>query len=192
MSAWPLDDPHDLAGQFFLWEFATAVAGRVLGINPFDQPDVESTKKKTREILAAAGGRGGPAGEAPPPFRGGLRLARPDRPEGPEEGLARFLAGGREGDYIAILAFLPRTPRVEELLSGLAAGLRFKTRFPVTVGFGPRYLHSTGQLHKGDGNRGLFLMLVAAGLPEVGIPAVPGINRPAEDFGGLVPGPGRR
>jgi glucose-6-phosphate isomerase/transaldolase/glucose-6-phosphate isomerase len=180
-----LDDPHDLAGQFFLWEFATAVAGRILDINPFDQPDVESTKKKTREILAAADGRGGPAGEAPPPFRGGLRLARPDRPEGPEEGLARLLAGGREGDYIAILAFLPRTPRVEELLSGLAAGLRFKTRFPVTVGFGPRYLHSTGQLHKGDGNRGLFLMLTAAGLPDVAIPAVPGIKRPAEDLRAL-------
>jgi len=180
-----LDDPHDLAGHFFLWEFATAVAGRILAIDPFDQPDVESTKKKTREILAAAGERGGRAGEAPPSFRDGLRLTGPDRPEGPEQALARFLSGSREGDYIAILAFLPRTPRVEELLSGLAAGLRFKTRLPVTVGFGPRYLHSTGQLHKGDGNRGLFLMLVEAGPADVGIPIVPGITRPAADFGGL-------
>ena len=71
------------------------------------------------------------------------------------------------------------------MLSGLAAGLRIQTGFPVTVGFGPRYLHSTGQLHKGDGNRGLFLMLVAADLPELAIPEVPGVARPAPDFGGL-------
>jgi glucose-6-phosphate isomerase len=177
----PLDDPHDLAGHFFLWEFATAVAGHVLGIDPFDQPDVELTKKRTREVLAAAG----LSAPALQPVRGGLRPAGPGGGGSPDEALARFLAGGRAGDYLAVLAFLPRTPGVEELLSGLAAGLRFKTRLPVTVGFGPRYLHSTGQLHKGDGNRGLFLMLSAAGLADVKIPAVSGVPRPAEDFAGL-------
>jgi hypothetical protein len=170
-----LNDPYDLAGQFFRWEFATAVAGHILGINPFDQPDVESTKKKTREVLAAAGKAGVSAADRGP-FRGGLRLAGPDPSEGPAAALARFLGDRRDGDYLALLAFLPGRPAVEELLSGLAAGLRVKTGLPVTVGFGPRYLHSTGQLHKGDGNRGLFLMLVAADLPEVGIPAVPGIS----------------
>jgi transaldolase/glucose-6-phosphate isomerase len=180
------DDPHDLAGQFFLWEFATAVAGRLLSINPYDQPDVESTKKKTREILAGAAGGAGPVREAhPDSFPGGLKLALPRREDRPEEAFSRFLGEGREGDYIAILAFLPQTPALEELLSGLAAGLRFKTRLPVTVGFGPRYLHSTGQLHKGGANRGLFLVLAAAGLPELTIPDVPGIKRPAEDFGKL-------
>jgi transaldolase/glucose-6-phosphate isomerase len=180
------DDPHDLAGQFFLWEFATAVAGRLLAINPFDQPDVESTKKKTREILAGAAGGADPVPETPPvAFPGGLRPASPERGEGPGEALARFLAGSRDGDYVAVLAFLPRTPTVEELLSGLAAGLRAKTRLPVTVGFGPRYLHSTGQLHKGSGDRGLFLLLSAAGLSDLAIPDVPGIKRPAEDFGRL-------
>jgi hypothetical protein len=99
--------------------------------------------------------------------------------------LTRFLSGRREGDYIALLAFLPKSAPVEEMLSGLAAGLRIQTGLPVTVGFGPRYLHSTGQLHKGDGNRGLFLMLVAADLPKLAIPAVPGVTRPAPDFGGL-------
>jgi hypothetical protein len=179
-----LDDPYDLAGHFFLWEFATAVAGHLLAVDPFDQPDVESTKKRTRELLAAAGGSA-PAGLGLASFHGGLRLARPDVAATPEEALARFLAAGRGGDYLGILAFLPRTPAVTELLSGLAAGLRFKTGLPVTVGIGPRYLHSTGQLHKGDGNRGLFLMLTAAGLADVKIPAVSGVPRPAGDFAGL-------
>jgi len=179
------DDPYDLAGHFFLWEFATAVAGHLLGINPFDQPDVESTKRKTREVLSAGGAAAGPAAANGPGATGGLRVAGADPSARPDGILARFLAGGREGDYLAILAFLPRRPAVEELLSALAAGLRLKTGLPVTVGFGPRYLHSTGQLHKGDGNRGLFLMLVAGGLPEVAIPAVPDVARPAEELGAL-------
>ncbi|RPJ03049.1 MAG: transaldolase, partial [Candidatus Aminicenantes bacterium] len=181
-----LDDPYDLAGHLFLWEFATAVAGRFLGVNPFDQPDVESTKKRTREVLADGGGSLSSTAAADLPlFAGGLRIDRRDPAETAAAAVTRFLDGRREGDYIALLAYLPRTGAVEGLLSGLAASLRFMTGLPVTVGFGPRYLHSTGQLHKGDGNRGLFLMMVAAGLPEVGIPAVSGISRPAEDFGGL-------
>ncbi|MBP1770695.1 MAG: glucose-6-phosphate isomerase, partial [Candidatus Aminicenantes bacterium] len=90
-----------------------------------------------------------------------------------------------DGDYLAVLAFLPRRPGVETALSGLAGRLGRSTRLPVTVGFGPRYLHSTGQLHKGDGNKGLFLMLLAADLPEVAIPEVPGIVRPAPGFAAL-------
>ncbi len=178
-----LGDPYELAGHFFLWEFATAVAGHLLGINPFDQPDVESTKKKTREILA--GTCPSPAVAVSGPAAGGYRVADGGPTVRPDEALARFLEGRRDGDYVAILAFLPRRPAVEELLSALAAGLRLKTGLPVTVGFGPRYLHSTGQLHKGDGNRGLFLALVAAGLPEIAIPDVPGVPRPAPDFGSL-------
>lgn len=178
-----LDDPYDLGAHFFLWEFATAVAGHVLGINPFDQPDVESTKKKTREILGAARADDGHAGRDARADR--IRVSGAGTADGPGAALSGFLNGRREGDYLALLAYLPRSRAVEELLSGLAAGLRIKTRLPVTVGFGPRYLHSTGQLHKGDGNRGLFLMLTASTLPKVGIPSVKGIPRPAADFGGL-------
>jgi glucose-6-phosphate isomerase len=174
------DEAYDLAGQFFLWEFATAVAARVMGINPFDQPDVESTKKKTRELLAGpAAGPNRPAGSR------GLRVLRPGPSDPPAEALARFLASGNRGDYIALLTFLPAGPSVEGLVTALASSLRLKTGLPVTVGAGPRYLHSTGQLHKGDGNRGLFLMLVASGLPRTDIPAVPGVSRPAPDFGSL-------
>jgi hypothetical protein len=180
-----LNDPYDLAGHFFLWEYATAVAGHLLGINPFDQPDVESTKKKTRAVLAAARNAAGDAAAGPVRSPESLRVIRADPSEDPARALGRFLDGGRAGDYLALLAFLPRRPAVEELLSGLAAGLRIRSGLPVTVGFGPRYLHSTGQLHKGDGNRGLFLMLVASGLPKVRIPIVPGVTPPAPDFGSL-------
>lgn len=181
----PFEDPYDLAGQFFLWEFATAVAGRVLGINPFDQPDVESAKQRTREVLSAAAGQGFGGESAGRPFAGGLRAAPDDRPRDPRAAFQSLLDGHRTGDYLAILAFLPRRGRVEEMLSALAATCRLKTSLPVTVGFGPRYLHSTGQLHKGDGNRGLFLMLVAGDVPKLAIPEIDGVKRPAEDFGAL-------
>ncbi len=172
----PLGGPYALGGHFFLWEFATAVAGHLLGINPFDQPDVESTKRKTRQLLAASGGS--PAAEIP-------RSAGAQAGEAPAGTLAAFLAGRRDGDYLAVLAFLPRRPEIEAAISGLAGRLGRSTGLPVTVGFGPRYLHSTGQLHKGDGNKGLFLMLLAADLPDVAIPEVPGIVRPAPGFAGL-------
>jgi glucose-6-phosphate isomerase len=178
------DDPYEVAGHFFLWEFATAVAGHILGINPFDQPDVESTKQKTREVLAA--GAAAPIGTPDrPSAAGALRVVAAGTSPDPAVVGPRFLRDSRDGDYLALLAFLPKRRAVEDLLSGLAAGLRLKTGLPVTVGVGPRYLHSTGQLHKGDGNRGLFLMLVPAALKDVAIPAVPGITRPAESFSAL-------
>jgi hypothetical protein len=90
-----------------------------------------------------------------------------------------------------VLAFLPPAEAVEKLLAVLANGLRLKHGLPVTLGFGPRYLHSTGQLHKGDGNKGLFLMLAEADMPEVLIPAVPGISRPAATFADLFAAQGR-
>jgi transaldolase / glucose-6-phosphate isomerase len=180
-----LPDAYGLAGHFFLWEFATAVAGYFLKINPFDQPDVESTKKRTIEVLAAtSSGQVGHSGvPAPPP--GVLKFPADGGPGRSEDRLARFLADARDGDYIAVLAFLPPRPEIAPLLEALAARLRGRGQAPVTTGFGPRYLHSTGQLHKGDGGNGLFLQLVAASLPVVPIPEVEGIKRPAASFGEL-------
>jgi transaldolase/glucose-6-phosphate isomerase len=180
-----LDDPHALGGHFFLWEFATAVAAHILAINPFDQPDVESTKRKTLEILGA------PTQEEHPAVGDGsagtslLRILGPAQAEGPCTSIRRFLDSGRQGDYIALLAFLPRGKKVDEGLGGVVWRLRQRTHLPVTIGFGPRYLHSTGQLHKGDGNKGLFFLLVPAVLPSIGIPAVAGVARPAPDFAAL-------
>ena len=177
-------DPYTLGAAFFLWEFATAVAAHVMEIDPFDQPDVESTKAKTRQILAA-GDTGGPFATDLSSLAGGLRVAGGDMLGGPAAAVSRFLDRRRDGDYLAVLAFLPKSAAVEERLAALQARLRAATRLPVTVAFGPRYLHSTGQLHKGDANRGLFLMLVPSELPEVGIPVIAGITRPAPDFASL-------
>ena len=130
-----LPDPYELGQEFFRWEFATAVAGATLGINPFDQPDVQAAKDKTNEVLRS--------GEASLDPEGSL-----------EEALGSATPGE---DYIAILAFVD--PAREGELEPLVARAR-ETGCAVTVGLGPRYLHSTGQLHKGGPNRGVFVQVV--------------------------------
>ena len=143
--------PHDLGAEFFRWEFATAVAGAALGINPFDQPDVQAAKDRTSAILARR--------EAPA--------------AAPLSSLDELLAQARPGDYVAIQAFVDPTPAAEARIEALAAGIRARTRLVVTHGLGPRYLHSTGQLHKGGPNTGLFLQVVDDVGPELAIPGQP-------------------
>jgi transaldolase/glucose-6-phosphate isomerase len=130
-----LPDPYELGQEFFRWEFATAVAGSILGINPFDQPDVQAAKDKTNEVLRA--------GEAPVEAEGSL-----------DEALESAKPGE---DYIAILGFIDPTREGE--LEPLVARAQ-ATGCAVTTGLGPRYLHSTGQLHKGGPNRGIFVQVV--------------------------------
>jgi transaldolase / glucose-6-phosphate isomerase len=143
-----VDDPYEVGQEFFRWEFATAIAGSVLGINPFDQPDVQAAKDKTNELLA----------------RGGEPSVEP------EGDLDALLASGREGDYVAILAFVD--PAREGELAPLVERAR-ATGLPVTVGLGPRYLHSTGQLHKGGPNTGLFVQVVDDLGEELPVPGKP-------------------
>ena len=139
-----LPDPYELAQEFLRWELATAVAGHVLGINPFDQPDVQAAKDKTNEVLAAG---------------------EPDL--SPRGSLDELLAGAREGDYVAIQAFID--PAREDELAPLVARAH-ETGCVVTSGLGPRYLHSTGQLHKGGPDTGLFVQVVDDVGEEIGIP----------------------
>jgi transaldolase/glucose-6-phosphate isomerase len=130
-----LPDPYELGQEFFRWEFATAVAGSILGINPFDQPNVQAAKDKTNEVLRSG-----------------------DAPLDPEGSLDEALESASPGeDYIAILAFVD--PAREAELEPLVARAR-ATGCAVTTGLGPRYLHSTGQLHKGGPNRGVFVQVV--------------------------------
>jgi glucose-6-phosphate isomerase len=161
-----MKDVTSLPGHFFLWEMATAVAGYILGTNPFDQPDVESTKKKTKEALGTEGQAG----------RG--------RRDETRENLRDFLSGASGGDYVAIQAFLDPVPAIGRALNNLKDKIRERTGLPVTLGFGPRYLHSTGQLHKGDAGRGLFIQLTSEAKSDVPIPDVDGV-RPASSFGAL-------
>ena len=162
-----MKDVTSLPGFFYIWEMATAVAGHILGINPFDQPDVESTKKKTEEALSTEGHAG-----------------RSKKDE-TRENLGSFLSGARGGDYVAIQAFLDPVPAIGRALNNLKDKIRERTGLPVTLGFGPRYLHSTGQLHKGDAGRGLFIQLTSETKTDVPIPEVDGV-RPASSFGALL------
>jgi transaldolase/glucose-6-phosphate isomerase len=148
-------DPLDLGGQFFLWEFATAVAGAAIGVNPFDQPDVEAAKVRTRELTAEYER----TGSLPPP----LPAASPDQ-------VAAALGGLGPGDYLALLAFVPRTSEHRRRLDAIRATLRDRTRAATTAGFGPRYLHSTGQAHKGGPPRGVFVQLTCEDVQDVPVP----------------------
>ncbi|HEX5800798.1 MAG TPA: hypothetical protein VFY02_11865, partial [Gaiellaceae bacterium] len=139
-----LSDAHDLGAELFRWEFATAVAGHVLGINPFDQPDVQAAKDKTSEVLAA--------GEPDVEPRGSLE---------------ELLAGAEPPQYVAVQAFVD--PARETELAPLVARAR-ETGCVVTTGLGPRFLHSTGQLHKGGPNTGLFVQVVDELEEELPIP----------------------
>ncbi len=139
--------PLDLGQEFFRWELAVAAAGAVLGIQPFDQPDVQLAKDMARRAM-----QGGLATRDVPE-------AHADAAAWPEV-LGGWLAGARAGDYIAILAFLAPTAANARGLARLRAALGQRTGLPTTLGFGPRFLHSTGQLHKGGSDNGLFLQLV--------------------------------
>ncbi len=165
-------DRYDLGGQFFLWEMATAVAGHRLGIHPFNQPDVEAAKAAARDMVAEYKKKGAlPAGESSAPDAGVLD---------------EFLEDGRPGDYIALQAFIRPTSAATGQLRRLAAGLRDRFKLATTVGYGPRFLHSTGQIHKGDAGRGLFVQLVSDPGEEVPIPDEAGSDASAVDFGVLI------
>jgi transaldolase/glucose-6-phosphate isomerase len=141
-----LPGPYELGQEFYRWEFATAVAGSILGINPFDQPNVQAAKDKTNEVLADGG--------------------EPDvEPRGSLEGL---FGKAEPGDYVAIQAFVD--PAREAELQPLLERARAETGCVVTHGLGPRYLHSTGQLHKGGPNTGLFVQVVDDAGDELPIP----------------------
>ncbi|MGZ4338790.1 MAG: glucose-6-phosphate isomerase [Gaiellaceae bacterium] len=145
-----LPDPYALGAEFFRWEFAIAVAGTYLEINPFDQPDVQVAKDKTNEVLAT--------GQEPE-----LEL---------EGSIEELLAQAQEGDYFCIQAFVEPGPAAGEL-DGLIADVRRRSGLVVTHGYGPRYMHSTGQLHKGGPNTGLFLQVIDDQGDELPIPGKP-------------------
>jgi transaldolase / glucose-6-phosphate isomerase len=148
-----LSERIELGAEFFRWEFATAVAGHLLGINAFDQPDVQAAKDATKRVLAelAAGG-GLPAPEV---------WLRGERDIGTVAALLReLLAGVGPGQYVALMAYLNPTAAAEAALQRARTGIRAATLAATTVGFGPRFLHSTGQYHKGGPNTGRFIQLV--------------------------------
>jgi glucose-6-phosphate isomerase/transaldolase/glucose-6-phosphate isomerase len=150
-----LRDKYDLGGEFFRWEFATAVAGAVLNINPFDQPNVQAAKDMTDRVLAQ--------------FEASGKLP----PMEPPGSLKDLVTEARPGDYLAIMAYIRQTPEVDNALAALRRQVMERHGIATTLGYGPRFLHSTGQLHKGGPATGLCLQLTADHGEDVFIPGEP-------------------
>ena len=147
-----LRDRYDLGAEFFRWEFATALAGAIMGIQPFDQPNVQESKDNTAAVL---------------------RRVQSTRqiPDMESTGsLPGLLAQMRPGDYVALMAYVDETPQTAAALQHLRTVILERYLLPSTLGFGPRFLHSTGQLHKGGPNNGLFVQLTAAWGDDVTVP----------------------
>jgi transaldolase/glucose-6-phosphate isomerase len=183
-----LEDKYALAGEFFRWELATAVAGHTASINPFDELNVTESKQNTSRLIEYFVKHGSLPKEEPTLTHGGVQLystettLAPLRAVGSQHGfdvknliqlLAGQILGTNAGDYFAILAYLPPTPAVDDQLEDIRRRLRHVTRRGVTIGYGPRYLHSTGQLHKGGANNGIFLLLTYDHPEDVAIPGSP-------------------
>ena len=166
----------NLAQEFYRWEVATAAAGAVLEINPFNQPNVEAAKIKARELMETSKKTG--KLPLPKPLIQDDKLSLYGSPLSPSfqssaEYLQHFLRLVKPGDYLALMAYLPMSRESEALLQRLRLLLRRRCRVVTTLGFGPRFLHSTGQLHKGDGNQGVFIQLTADFDRDVPIPGEP-------------------
>jgi transaldolase/glucose-6-phosphate isomerase len=167
--------------EFLRWELATAVAGAVIGIDPFDQPDVEASKVKTRALTDAYETAGALDSETPRVACGDLRLLTDDAnadalaaAAGPAGTLGGWLAAhvrrAGAGDYLALLAYLDRSPEHIALLQGLREGLGRMSPAATVLQFGPRFLHSTGQAYKGGPNSGVFLQITARPAKDLPIP----------------------
>jgi hypothetical protein len=153
-------DPLGLGGEFFRWEYAIAVAGAILAINVFDQPNVQEAKDLTKKVLS----------EGNPPTTGqGIRWAG-QQGATLEAAIQALLGQVRAGDYVALLAFIAPDAKYDSALNAIRLAIRDKYRVATTVGYGPRYLHSTGQLHKGGPNTGVFLQIVGDDPKDIAIP----------------------
>lgn len=161
-----MDDVYQLGAMFLLWEIATAAAGAILGINPFDQPNVQEAKTMAKNVLAKL-----EAGDIPAEVSAPILVSADIADEVKLNDLAQDLYSLLESnDYVAILPYVYPSEDVEKALLALRDKIMARTKRAVLFGFGPRYLHSTGQLHKGDGNNGVFLILSADPAADIKIP----------------------
>jgi glucose-6-phosphate isomerase len=165
-----LDDVYDLAGLCFFWEVAAAVAAWRLGVNPFDQPDVEAAKVLARQRMTDAG-NGRMVADPPPVIsHEGMGIYGDIQGRTIEEALSSFLSEASPGSYITMQAYLAPRIQTEHILRRIQSALSSRYRVAVTLGWGPRYLHSTGQLHKGDGGHGLFIQFTCDDRVDLSIP----------------------
>lgn len=171
--------PYGLGAEFLRWEIATAAAGAALGLNPFDEPNVAESKDNTNRVIQQYETAGALPNPAPNLEEDGLSLAADDATlarleDAPERTIGGLVAEhflrAPTGSYLAIMAYIPQTEEHERLLTRLRAALRDATHRATTVGYGPRFLHSTGQLHKGGPPTGVFLQLVMTDEIDLDVP----------------------
>jgi transaldolase / glucose-6-phosphate isomerase len=182
-----LSDPYDLGGEIFRWEMATAIAGWRLGINPFDQPNVESAKVLTRQMTKAYEESGTLPALASTAEGDGLTIyeSTPSGQTNVTTIVHKFLHLAQPGDYVAIQAYVAPSEATTAALAALRVSIRDHLKVATTVGYGPRFLHSTGQLHKGDGGHGVFLQVVTRPATVVPIPDTADSNASGMTFGVL-------
>jgi hypothetical protein len=177
-----LPRPEAIGGEFLRWEIATAIAGALLGVNPFDEPDVTASKNITREILDASPNGALPDSGEPTAASDSLEVyvdsqrdwASDLNSDTAQQLVQSFVDLAGSGDYIGVLAFFADSPDRDEMLSELREVLQARTGVATTASYGPRYLHSSGQLHKGGPDTGLYLLLTADAAVDLPIPDSPG------------------
>ncbi|MCY3780657.1 MAG: bifunctional transaldolase/phosoglucose isomerase [Chloroflexi bacterium] len=182
-----LADRFAIAGEFFRWEYATAIAGAIMQVNPFDEPNVTEAKDATKALLHAYQETGGLPSADPVMSSDGLELYAEETTleplrelchqhgfdgEDAAQVIAAQMAGTNAGDYFAFLVYFTPSSDEARMLQRIQRRLRHVTKRAVTIGYGPRYLHSTGQYHKGGGNNGVFWQLTADAAPDLAIPGM--------------------
>jgi len=178
-----LHDPYDLGGQFFLWEMAVAVAGHVLEINPFDQPNVESAKTLSRTAMNTYRETGSLPELAPILSEKNISVYGELQAETLEQALSGLLGAITKGSYVAIQAYVMPSEQIDSELDNLRMIIRDRYHVATTLGYGPRFLHSTGQLHKGDAGNGLFIQITCENSEEIPIPDEAGSRESSISFG---------
>jgi len=165
-----MSDAYDLSREFFRWEFATAVAGAILEINPFNQPDVEASKIETKKLTSEFEATGALPAEAPGFDEDGIKVFGQTAGRTLADTLRAHLNSIKAGDYFALLAYIEMNPAHEAALTAMRKRVRDAKRAATCLGFGPRFLHSTGQAYKGGPNTGVFLQITAEDAHDLPIP----------------------
>ncbi|MBD3168541.1 MAG: glucose-6-phosphate isomerase [candidate division Zixibacteria bacterium] len=188
-----LEDKYDLASQFFLWEMATAVSGEILKINPFDQPNVESAKTAAKKMMSAYSEKGELPQTEPALKEDGIEAYTEHNPDNLGDALESFFEDINPGgqtthtgrSYAAIQAFIKPSVDTGNLLQKMRTAIQRKYKIATTAGYGPRFLHSTGQLHKGDSGNGLFIQFTSGPSKDIAIPDSPDSDDSSFTFGVL-------
>jgi glucose-6-phosphate isomerase len=168
-----LRDAYDIGAEFFRWEFAIAVAGALIGINPFDQPNVQESKENTARVLESQKEKGKRKKEKPVWKSEQFEVYATEKigkPKTLRDALRGFMEQARAGDYLALMAYVQQSPKNNAALQAMRVAARRTTKRATTLGYGPRFLHSTGQLHKGGPDNVLAIQITADDAVDVKIP----------------------